>query len=127
MHMTPDVDVHARYAIGPRRSAVKIRPLDPGSNIDALARLPGRVTRRAGSAPEKSGLMCASGSGHQAGFSTAERPLDRDQVSDHLDGLDGPLVRIGPASDLVEVVANAGDLPGALALDLGRRPGPGGV
>ena len=39
------------------------------------------------------------------GVQRPERPLDGDQVADHLDGLDGRLVGIGPASDLVEVVA----------------------
>ena len=53
-----------------------------------------------------------------------ERPLDGDQVDDDLDGVDPALVGVGPAGDLVEVVADPRDLPGALALDLGRWGGP---
>ena len=48
-----------------------------------------------------------------------ERPLGGEEVANHLDGLDGPLAGISPPSDLVEVVADARDPPGALALDLG--------
>ena len=58
------------------------------------------------------------------GVQRPERPLDGDQVADHLDGLDGRLVGIGPASDLVEVVAETRQLAGALTLDLGVRHGP---
>ena len=32
VHMHADVDVHARHATDPRRSAVKIRPPEAGSN-----------------------------------------------------------------------------------------------
>ena len=55
-----------------------------------------------------------------------ERPLDGDKAGDDLDGFGLPLVGIGPASNLVEVVPDARCLPGALALDLGRagRPRP---
>ena len=35
-----------------------------------------------------------------------------------------PFVGVGPAGDLVEVVADARDLPGALPFDFGRRGGP---
>ena len=59
------------------------------------------------------------------GVQGAERPVDGDQVGDHLDGLDGLLVCIRPASDLVEVVAEARQFAGALALYLGVRHGPG--
>ena len=59
------------------------------------------------------------------GVQGAERPIDGDQVGDHLDGLDGLLVCICPPSDLVEVVAKARQFAGALALDLGVRHGPG--
>ena len=48
-----------------------------------------------------------------------------DEVAVDLDGLDSPLVGIGPASDLVEVVPDARDLLGALALHVGVRHGPG--
>ena len=58
------------------------------------------------------------------GSQRRERPLDGDEVADHLDGLDRPLVGIRPPGDLVEVVADAPDLPGALALDLGRKGRP---
>ena len=56
-----------------------------------------------------------------------DRSLDGEQVSDDLDGLGS----LGLARELVEVVADAGDLHGALALDgdgRGRphpRPGHG--
>ena len=33
VHMHPDVDVHARYATDPRRSAVRRHPLEAGSNV----------------------------------------------------------------------------------------------
>ena len=46
-------------------------------------------------------------------------------MDDHLDGLDGPLVGIGPAGDLVEVVADARQLACALALHLRVRHGLG--
>lgn len=59
------------------------------------------------------------------GVQSAEHPVDGDQVGDHLDGLDGLLVCIGPVSDLVEVVADAHQFAGALALDPGVRHGPG--
>ena len=67
--------------------------------------------------------MCI-GIGVSDGGQCPERPLDGDQVDDHLDGLGRPLVGIRPPGDLVEIVADAGDLPGALALDLGRRGRP---
>ena len=54
-----------------------------------------------------------------------ERLLDGDWVDDHLDGLDRSLVGIGPVCDLVEIVADARDLPCALAIHLGVRHGPG--
>ena len=54
-----------------------------------------------------------------------ECPLDGDQMRDHLQCLGVSFEGIGPAGDLVEVVADARDLPGALALDLGVRHGPG--
>ena len=60
--------------------------------------------------------MCI-GIGVSDGGQCPERPLDGDQVDDHLDGLGRPLVGIRPPGDLVEIVADAGDLPGALALD----------
>ena len=55
----------------------------------------------------------------------AHRPRDIDEVGDHLHGLESRGVGVRPARDLVQVVADARDLPRALALDLGRRRGPG--
>jgi len=37
VHMHLDVDVHARYATDPDRSAVRIRPLETGSNAIPIA------------------------------------------------------------------------------------------
>ena len=53
-----------------------------------------------------------------------EHPFDGDQVGDHLDRLGSRLVGVGPASDLIEIVADARDLAGALTLYFGRRGGP---
>ena len=55
-----------------------------------------------------------------------QRPRDVQDVGDHLDSDHRRGVRVRPAGDLVHVVADAGDLPRTLALDLGRRRGPGG-
>ena len=52
-------------------------------------------------------------------------PFDGDEVGDDLEGVGLVGVGVRPAGDLVQVVADAGDLPGALPLDLGRRRGPG--
>ena len=62
-----------------------------------------------------------------SGLQRRERAFDGDEADDHLDRLGGSLVGVGPASDLIEVVPDPRDLPGALALDLGRRgrPSPG--
>ena len=53
-------------------------------------------------------------------------PLDGDEVADHFNGLDRPLVGVRPPCDLVEVVPDPRHLPRALALDLGGgdRPSP---
>ena len=68
--------------------------------------------------------MCIAAGSVDAG-ELAQLALERHEVGDHLDGLDRRGVGVGPAGELVQVVADAGDLPGALALDLGRRRGPG--
>ena len=47
----------------------------------------------------------------------AHRPLERHQVGDHLDDLDRRGVRVRPARELVQVVADARDLATELALD----------
>ena len=65
------------------------------------------------------------GVGGPAGGQRRERPLDGDQVGDDLDGLGCRGEGVGPAGDLVEVAADPRDLPGALALHLGVRHGPG--
>ena len=54
-----------------------------------------------------------------------QRPLERHEVGDHRDGLGRRGVGIRPARDLIQVVADARDLQIALALDIGRRRGPG--
>ena len=51
-----------------------------------------------------------------------QRPLQRHEVGDHRDGLDGDGVGVRPTRELVQVVADARDLRGALALD--SRPPP---
>ena len=90
-------------------------------HLDALARLPGRVplpdevagrvARRAGSAGARNLMMHRRSLALEARASATERPLDGDQVGDHLDGLDGRLVGVRPPSDLVEVVPDARRLP----------------
>ena len=67
--------------------------------------------------------MCIAAASADAG-ELAQLPLERHQVGDHLDGLDRRGVAVGPASELVQVVADAGDLPGTLALGVGGRRGP---
>ena len=59
--------------------------------------------------------------GAPGGGQRRERPLDGDQVGDDLDGLGCRGEGVGPAGDLVQVAADARDLPGALALNRGRR------
>ena len=54
----------------------------------------------------------------------AQLALERHEVGDHLDGLDRRGVAVGPAGELVQVVADARDLASALALGVGRRRGP---
>ena len=67
--------------------------------------------------------MCIAAASADAG-ELAQLALERHEVGDHLDGLDRRGVAVGPAGELVQVVADAGDLPGALALGVGRRGGP---
>ena len=66
--------------------------------------------------------MCI-GVGVPDGGQRRERTLDGHQVGDDLDGLGFRGKGLGPAGDLVEVVADARDLTGALALHRGRRGG----
>lgn len=54
----------------------------------------------------------------------SQRALDGEQPGEHLDRLGGLLVGVCPARDLVQVVADARDLPRTLALRFGRRGGP---
>ena len=54
-----------------------------------------------------------------------QRPLERHEVGDHRDGLGRRGVRVRPARELVEVVADAGNLTVPLALDVRRHRGPG--
>ena len=79
---------------------------------------------RADPVPRARNLMCirirALG-----GVQRPKPPVDDDEVADHLDGLDGLLVCIGPPRDLVEVVPEPRQFAGAPALDLGVRHGPG--
>ena len=56
----------------------------------------------------------------------SDRPFDGDQVGDDLDGLGRFGVRVRPPRDLVQVVADAGDLHGALPRDGDRPRGPRG-
>ena len=79
---------------------------------------------RADPVPRARNLMCI-GFRALGGIQGAERSVDGDEMGDHLDGLDGLLVGIGPPCDLVEVVPEARQFAGALALDLGVRQGPG--
>ena len=53
-----------------------------------------------------------------------QRPLERYEVGDYCDGLDGGGAGVRPARELVQVVAEARDLPAALALDGDGRRGP---
>ena len=54
-----------------------------------------------------------------------QRPLDRHEVSDHRNGFDCCGVCVRPARRLVQVVADTGNLPAALALDGDGRRGSG--
>ena len=54
-----------------------------------------------------------------------QRSIDGDQMGDHRDDLGRRAVGVHPASDLIQVVADAGALSGALALDGDRQGGPG--
>ncbi len=65
--------------------------------------------------------MCIAAISVEAGHGSEQRTLERHEVSDHRDGLDRRGVRVRPARELVQVVADARDLPGALVLDLGCR------
>ena len=51
--------------------------------------------------------------------------LERHEVGDHFDGLERRRAAVDPAGELVQVVADARDLAGALALGVGRRRGSG--
>ncbi len=103
----------------PRRTST------PSRGCPAASRSPRRyaAAARADPVPRARNLMCIRVRA-LGGVQRPERPVDGDQVADHLDGLDGLLVGIGPASDLVEVVAKARQFAGTLALDLGVCHGP---
>ena len=68
--------------------------------------------------------MCI-GIGAPDGGQRRERPLDGDEVADHLDGLGVRFEGIGPAGDLVQVRPDPRQLAGPLSLHLGVRHGPG--
>ena len=53
----------------------------------------------------------------------AQLPLERHEVGDHRNGVGRRGVGVRPSGELVQVVADAGELPSALALDIGRRRG----
>ena len=104
----------------------------PRQHLDALAWLAGGVPlpeevvgrrpRRSGPAGEELNVPLPPSSSMRA--TASKRPLDGDQAGDDLDGLGRPLVGIRPLGDLIEVVPNAGDLPVAFSLDVGRRGRP---
>ena len=86
---------------------------------EALARQGHRVFRRPADAPESpsTGDTVAVDDAQSVDGVLQQRPLDGDRVDDDLDGLGCRGVTVGPAGDLVEVAADARDLPGALALN----------
>ena len=74
-------------------------------------------------------LLLGAGSRWEGGGNGSAQIPRRSQASlrrldDDLDGLALRGVGVGPAGDLVQVAADARDLPGALALNRGRRGGP---
>ena len=105
----------------------------PSQHLDALARLPGRVLlpeevfgrspRRPGPVREKLNVhRCPSGLSKRASAVSARSMETRRARTSTASA--APLWRIGPPRDLVQVVPDPRDLPGALALDLGRAGGP---
>ena len=68
--------------------------------------------------------MCI-GVGASDGGQRRERPLDGDQMRDHLQCLGVRLEGIGPVGDLVQVRPDPRQLAGALSLYLGVRHSPG--
>ena len=115
--------------VGDRGDHVRVPP----QHLDALARIPGGVPLSeevVGRGPRRARPAGQELNVHRVRALEAsqrgKRPLDGDKAGRDLDGLGRLLVRIGPAGDLVEVVPDARDLLGALALDRGSagRPCP---
>ena len=100
----------------PRSTSTPLR----GSPVESRSPRRYLAAARAEPVPRARNLMCIRVRA-LGGIQGAEHPVDGDQVGDHFDGLDGLLVCIRPPSDLVEVVADARHLLGALALYLGVR------
>ena len=92
------------------------------------ARVPPRPAHRRGIRPPPGPSPFRAGGTECASLASSPMPSsDRSEgnkVGDHRDGLGSRDVGVGPARKLVQVVADASDLPGALALDGACRCGP---
>ena len=110
----------ATWPGSPRRTST------PSRTLPAASSSPSRywAAARTDPVPRAMNVMCIVGRVADAG-ELVEGLRDVDQVGDDLDRVDGLGVGVCPACDLVQVVADARDLAGALALGLGSGRGPG--